>query len=131
MCGAAPQTFCYPVRQTHMKTLTRQYLSVSALATTVLVAVLCFKVTPLYAYLLSINIVGFALMGIDKGAARRSQERVPEAVFLLLSLAAAGVGILLAATIVRHKIRKRFFFSIIITITAMEVILFKLLYTGV
>ena len=105
------------------KNLTRTYLSGALVGTTQLAAAFQTQLPFLTATLLALNITGFILMGIDKNAARRQQIRVPERVFIAMSVIGAGAGILTGATMFRHKIRKKYFFTIVVTLTALHLLL--------
>ena len=51
------------------------------------------------------NILGFALMGIDKRRAVRHEWRIPEKTFFLVSILAGSVGTLAGMYVFRHKTR--------------------------
>lgn len=59
--------------------------------------------TGLNIYLIMINLVTFALYGIDKKRARRSQWRISEKTLLLTALAGGSAGALLGMLIFHHK----------------------------
>ena len=65
--------------------------------------------TALCAYLAIVNVVAFALYGIDKSRARRGARRVPEWVLLLVAFAGGAGGALAGMLVFRHKTRKRKF----------------------
>ena len=52
------------------------------------------------------NVIAFALMGIDKRKAIKGAERIPEKVLLIPGFALGGIGLLLGALIWHHKTRK-------------------------
>lgn len=54
-------------------------------------------------YLLAANVVGFALMGIDKRKAIRHVWRVPEAALFLSAILGGGVGAWIGMYTFRHK----------------------------
>ena len=54
-------------------------------------------------YLLLVNLVTFAVYGIDKWKARNYRHRVPEVTLLLLAAIGGSVGALLAMWLFRHK----------------------------
>lgn len=60
-------------------------------------------------YLLLASAVGFLLMGFDKLSAKVGSERVPELLFLLISLVGGFGGIILGILVFHHKISKRSF----------------------
>lgn len=57
-------------------------------------------------YLLTINVVTFAVYAVDKARAIRGEWRVRESTLLALAAAGGSVGALLAMVVCRHKIRK-------------------------
>lgn len=52
------------------------------------------------------NIITFALFGIDKRKAVKHKWRIPEAILLLFSWIGGGIGALLGMLIFHHKTRK-------------------------
>ena len=46
----------------------------------------------LLAYIVVINVIGFALMGIDKAKARKRAWRIPEATLFLIALVGGSLG---------------------------------------
>lgn len=54
-------------------------------------------------YLLAINVLSFALMGIDKAKARRNAWRIPEKVLFLAAILGGSVGALVGMALFRHK----------------------------
>lgn len=67
-------------------------------------------ITYILLYLLVINLVGFALMGIDKSRARRNAWRIPEASLFLFAIFGGSIGAILGMQIFRHKTLKPTFF---------------------
>ena len=59
--------------------------------------------TILLAALLLINLLAFALYGIDKRKAKRSAWRIPEATLLLVAALGGSLGALLGMEFFRHK----------------------------
>ena len=55
------------------------------------------------AYLIIINIVGFAAMGMDKSKAKKGAWRTPEATLFLFAFLGGGIGTTLGMNIFRHK----------------------------
>ena len=58
---------------------------------------------PLGAYLLVINLEGFALMGIDKSRARRGRRRIAEATLFIVAALGGSLGVLCGMYAFRHK----------------------------
>ena len=54
-------------------------------------------------YLILINIVAFAMYGIDKQKAKRNKCRIPEATLLGVALIGGSAGALLGMQMFRHK----------------------------
>ena len=81
----------------------------------------------LIAYLL-VNLIVFAMYGIDKAKAVRNEWRIPEKT--LIGLAVLGSpGALLAMFVFRHKIRKPKFYIGVPLILIAEIIVFFFIYT--
>ena len=55
------------------------------------------------AYLLLINLEGFALMGIDKSRARRGRRRIAEATLFIVAALGGSLGVLCGMYAFRHK----------------------------
>lgn len=60
-------------------------------------------------YLLFINAVGFALMGVDKRRAKRDQWRISEKSLFLPPLLGGTVGAILGMRVFRHKTKHWYF----------------------
>lgn len=56
-----------------------------------------------YTFLLTINILGFGLMGYDKLKARNGKWRIPEINLFLLSLLGGAAGVYAGMKVFRHK----------------------------
>ena len=57
----------------------------------------------LLAYIVVINVIGFALMGIDKAKARKRAWRIPEATLFLIALVGGSLGTTVGMRVFRHK----------------------------
>lgn len=57
----------------------------------------------LYGYLAAMNLLAFALMGIDKGKARRGAWRIPEKTLFLSAILGGSAGAILGMRCFRHK----------------------------
>ena len=57
----------------------------------------------LLAYIVVINVIGFALMGIDKANARKRTWRIPEATLFLIALVGGSLGTTVGMRVFRHK----------------------------
>ena len=60
-------------------------------------------------YLISVNVLAFALMGIDKHKARRGAWRVSQKALFLPVLLGGGAGGCLGMRVFRHKTRHWYF----------------------
>ena len=60
-------------------------------------------------YLLCVNVITFAVYGIDKLKARKQRWRVSEKTLILLAVIGGSVGALAAMALFRHKTRHRKF----------------------
>ena len=65
--------------------------------------------TPVTIYLLLINLLAFALMGIDKEKARRHKWRIPEKTLFLSALLGGSVGAIAGMQLFRHKTKHWYF----------------------
>ena len=65
--------------------------------------------TGLSIYMIVINLVTFALYGIDKKRARRSQWRISEKTLLLTALAGGSLGALVGMLSFHHKTKHNAF----------------------
>ena len=60
-------------------------------------------------YIAVVNIIGFALMGIDKARARKRKFRIPEATLFVVALIGGSIGSIIGMLFYRHKTRKWYF----------------------
>ena len=63
----------------------------------------------LAAYLIAVNLLGFALMAADKKRARENRWRIRERTLLTVAAAGGSVGVLMGMAELRHKTRHRKF----------------------
>lgn len=61
------------------------------------------------AYLICINLAGFASMGLDKKKAIRHQWRIPETTLFLIALLGGSLGSIVGMQLFRHKTRHWYF----------------------
>lgn len=61
------------------------------------------------AYLFLANLVGFALMGIDKRKAKKKQWRIPEKTLFLSAIFGGSIGALYGMHLFRHKTKHKSF----------------------
>ena len=60
-------------------------------------------------YFVLINVISFAMMGIDKRRSIRHRWRIPERMFILVAISGGSIGALLGMWIFWHKIRNKVF----------------------
>ena len=60
-------------------------------------------------YLLLINLVGFALMGIDKSKAVRRRWRIPEKMLFLTAILGGSIGARIGMSVFHHKTKHKSF----------------------
>ena len=63
----------------------------------------------LFIYLCLINVIGFALVIIDKQKAIHHKWRIPERVFFVFAFLGAGIGEFLTMVLIRHKTKHLLF----------------------
>lgn len=66
-------------------------------------------ITLLLSYFAAINLIGFALMGIDKYKAKKRGFRIPEATLFIVAIIGGSIGSLAGMYTFRHKTRHRSF----------------------
>ena len=79
-------------------------------------------------YLLIINILALAVMGLDKFRARKNKWRIRERTLFLFALAGGSIGVFLGMRLFHHKTRHRAFVIGIPVILCIQVILFIALH---
>ena len=60
-------------------------------------------------YLLIINLIGFAIMFIDKEKAKRGSWRIPEKTIFMVTAIGGGIGTIAGMYKFRHKTKKAMF----------------------
>lgn len=85
-------------------------------------------ITLLISYAIIMNIVGFALMGIDKHKAKKRAFRIPEATLFTVALIGGSIGSILGMYLFRHKTRHRSFVYGMPAILILQVILIALIF---
>lgn len=63
----------------------------------------------LMGYVLVVNVLGFALMGIDKNRARRGAWRISEASLFLTAIVGGSIGCIAGMQVFRHKTKHWYF----------------------
>ena len=62
-----------------------------------------------YIYLISVSLIAFVLMGIDKFKSKKDGWRIQEHVFIVIAFIGGSIGILFGMVIFKHKINKKKF----------------------
>ena len=79
-------------------------------------------------YLIIVNLVGFAIMGIDKKRAIRGAWRISEASLFLTAILGGSLGCILGMQHFRHKTKHWYFKYGMPAILVVQVLLFILLF---
>ena len=79
-------------------------------------------------YLIVINLVAFALMGIDKHKAKRKQWRIPERTLFLSAAVGGSVGAMYGMHLFRHKTKHRSFLFGMPAILALQLLVAAMLF---
>lgn len=66
-------------------------------------------ITLLSSYFAAINLIGFALMGIDKHKAKKRAFRIPEATLFIVAVIGGSIGSIIGMYAFRHKTKHRSF----------------------
>lgn len=85
-------------------------------------------ITLLVIYFFIINIVGFAVMGIDKKRAIKQNWRIPEATLFLVALIGGSLGSTIGMRFFHHKTRHWYFVYGMPAILILQVIIFLVLF---
>ena len=65
-----------------------------------------FSVQNIVIYLIIINVIGFAIMFIDKQKAKKGKWRIPEQTLLILAIIGGSIGAIAGMYTFRHKTKK-------------------------
>lgn len=60
-------------------------------------------------YVVAVNVVGFALMGIDKSRAKRQAWRIPEKTLFMCAFCGGSFGMIVGMNTFRHKTKHWYF----------------------
>ena len=66
-------------------------------------------ITLLLGYFIIMNLIGFALMGIDKYRAKKRSFRIPEAPLFIVAIIGGSIGSIIGMYAFRHKTRHWYF----------------------
>ena len=84
-------------------------------------------ITLLIEYLIAVNLIGFALMGIDKYKAKKRAFRIPEATLFIVAIIGGSIGSIIGMYAFRHKTRHRHFVYGMPAILILQILLIALL----
>ena len=84
-------------------------------------------ITLLLEYLIAVNLIGFALMGIDKYKAKKRAFRIPEAPLFIVAIIGGSIGSIIGMYAFRHKTRHRHFVYGMPAILILQILLIALL----
>ena len=73
------------------------------------------------AYIVIVNILAFCLYGIDKSAAIRQKQRIPNRVLLLTAVFGGSLGSLVGMYTFRHKTKKWYYTLIVPVILMLQI----------
>lgn len=82
------------------------------------------------AYLICTNLIGFAMMGIDKWKARKHAWRIPEASLFLIAVIGGSIGSILGMQLFRHKTKHWYFVVGMPLILILQIALIVFLWKG-
>ena len=84
-------------------------------------------ITLLLEYLIAVNLIGFALMGIDKYKAKKRALRIPEATLFIVAIIGGSIGSIIGMYAFRHKTRHWYFVYGMPAILILQILLIALL----
>ena len=84
-------------------------------------------ITLLLEYLIAVNLIGFALMGIDKYKAKKRAFRIPEATLFIVAIIGGSIGSIIGMYAFRHKTRQWYFVYGMPAILILQILLIALL----
>ena len=81
-------------------------------------------ITLLLGYFIIMNLIGFALMGIDKYRAKKRSFRIPEATLFIVAIIGGSIGSIIGMYAFRHKTRHWYFVYGLPFILLLQIIFF-------
>ena len=84
-------------------------------------------ITLLLGYFIIMNLIGFALMGIDKYRAKKRSFRIPEATLFIVAIIGGSIGSIIGMYAFRHKTRHWYFVYGLPFILLLQIIFFSFL----
>ena len=82
-------------------------------------------------YLIVINVAAFCMYGIDKSAAIRHKQRIPNRVLIGMAVIGGSAGALAGMYTFRHKTQKKYYTITIPVVLIIQIVLAVLLNYGV
>lgn len=82
-------------------------------------------------YLLVVNVVAFALMGIDKRKAVKQQWRIPEKTLFLSAIIGGSIGSIAGMQMFRHKTKHWYFVAGMPAILVVQIAAAVLVYINI
>lgn len=79
-------------------------------------------------YVIGINLLGFAIMGIDKYKAKKKTFRIPEATLFTVAIFGGSLGTTIGMFLFRHKTRHWYFLYGMPLILALQIVILYFLY---
>ena len=84
-------------------------------------------ITLLLEYLIAVNLIGFALIGIDKYKAKKRAFRIPDATLFIVAIIGGSIGSIIGMYAFRHKTRHWYFVYGMPAILILQILLIALL----
>lgn len=81
-------------------------------------------ITLLLGYFILMNLIGFALMGIDKYRAKKRSFRIPEATLFIVAIIGGSIGSIIGMYAFHHKTRHWYFVYGMPFILILQIMLF-------
>ncbi len=87
-------------------------------------------VTLILVYLIAINFISFAAMGVDKARARKRLWRIPESTLFVLALIGGSIGSIAGMRLFRHKTKHWYFVYGMPAILCLQILIVIILATS-
>lgn len=90
-----------------------------------------YSIIVILIYLVVMNIIGFASMGIDKSKAKRGAWRIPEKTLFLIAILGGSIGSIVGMKQFRHKTKHKTFTIGMPAIFIIQVIIILYITVGI
>ena len=87
-------------------------------------------ITLILVYLVIINLISFAAMGVDKARARKRSWRIPESTLFVLAIIGGSVGSIVGMHLFRHKTLHWYFLYGMPAILIIQILIVVILATS-